>query len=579
MLVRSRLGLALPVVLSFVSCSSDRQESSARIDFGFIVPQALLDQVDSMKLYVAEASDQLLCDEPSGETSADIVSAAGVQSFDLRRGTQAVPCPEGAVYCSEEITLPTDANRTLVFQAVGYRQGTTYAVGCSTAAVNSNPFYLHLVVHRHIPKAVCGNGTLEPGEQCEGAGGPPAADDPMCDTQCRSRELLLSNDNKSGSQQILNAPPLSKSQVELAWTPGGPLHAVFQDTNGNEVNYRQLLPDMGQVTSPAVLAGQIRLPCNGCGSVPGFDQRASIQKAPAIGIIQGGSFVVAYEDSRKSSPGENNVSLTLVSSDAKTPSADEVYFDTTTGVKHPSSPSVAGGPPGTALVVWTDSDSGALRGRVYNNSAGWLASPITFADSGCSQARVVGWNAGWTVVWKGFSTDPDDIVMADVTATGNTSNRKLVNDKAAGVQSQPAIALTPSGEMIVVWRDGGAIYMQRYDKYGTRIEGDQSAPVNTDGVGDNAAVAGSSLNEGFYAIAWQANGKIMGRFVDVAGGYLYNSVDGQDGPFEVGIDATQGPRTLPSVAVGGDGYVAFAWQDESQNHPGIYARRFPLPAR
>ena len=92
-------------------------------------------------------------------------------------------------------------------------------------------------------------------------------------------------------------------------------------------------------------------------------------------------------------------------------------------------------------------------------------------------------------------------------------------------------------------------------------------------------MTGSSLNEGFYAITWQANGKIMARFVDVAGGYLYNPVDGQDGPFEVGIDATQGPRTMPSVAIGGDGYVAFAWQDDSQNHPGIYARRFPLPSR
>ena len=483
MLVRPRLGLALPIVLSFVGCSGDQHEHGARVDFGFVVPLALLDQVDAMKLYVAEASDQLLCDEQTGEVSSDIVSATGVQAFDLRRGTQAAACPEGAVYCSEEITLPTDASRTLVFQAVGYRQGATYAVGCTAAAVNSNPFYLHLVVHRHIPTAVCGNGTLEPGEQCEGTGGPPSADDPMCDTQCRSKELLLSNDNKSASQQILNAPALSKSHVELAWTPGGPLHAVFQDSNGNEVNYRQLLPDMGRVTSPAVLAGQIRLPCTGCGSLPGFDQRASIQKAPTIGIIQGGSFVVAYEDSRKSSPGENNLSLTLISGDAKTPNADDVYFETTAGVKHPSSPSVAGGPPGTALVAWTDSDTGALRGRIYNNSASWLASPITFADSGCSQPRVVGWNAGWTVVWKGFSTDPDDIVMADVSAAGTTVNRKLVNDKAAGVQSQPAIALTPSGEMLVAWRDAGAIYMQRYDKYGTKVSGDQDAPVNTDGVG------------------------------------------------------------------------------------------------
>ncbi|HQP35631.1 MAG TPA: hypothetical protein PLI95_10635 [Polyangiaceae bacterium] len=582
MLVRSRWALALLVLSATAACTHEAARQEASIGLGFVVPQALFDRIDSMKLYIVEASDEWGCDEETGATTGELASAEGVQVFDLRRGTPAAPCPDDAAYCSEPITLPTDANRALLFQAVGYHEQDTYAVGCRTAAVNSDPFHLHLVMHRHLAEAVCGNGELEPGEQCEGDGGTPSEGDPMCDTQCRSKELLLSSDNQSGSSQILNAPAQSKSRVSLAWAAAGPLHAVFQDKNGtnSEINYRQLLPDMGQVTNPPVLAGQIRLPCSGCGSVPGFDTRMSIQQVPSIGLLSDGSFAVTYEDGRKSSPGQNNVSMTAVSADAKEPEEDEVYFDTTVGVQKIAGPKVAGGPAGMALAVWIDTSSGALRGRIWSKTGGWMIEPITLASSGASEAGVAGWNGGWKVVWHGFATDPDDIVMMDVSSVGDMLPQRGVNARTSGVQSQPAVAFAPSGESIVVWNESGSIFMQRYDKSGAAITGDQESSVSTDGGAENPAVAGSSLSEGFFAIAWQAQGSIFGRFADLSGGYLFNWIDGQDGAFEVGVPgASSGPRTLPSVAIGGQGFVAFAWQDDSQNHPGIYARRFPLPAR
>ena len=550
------------------------------IGANLLAPQALLDGVDSMRLYVADQGESTQCSEETGNVSSDLTQQGAAQAFDLRRGTVDTPCPNDAVFCSEEITLPTDPDRVLVFQAIGYQQGARYAVGCTSAAVNSNPFYVDLLVHRYVPPAQCGNGTIEPGEQCE----PPLAD-ANCDDQCRTKEILLSSDNAGPmSLSITNAPLKSKHQVELAWMPGEPLHAVFQDNKfsktGPEVNYRQLNPDMGTVTSPPLLANQIRLPlqCTGCNV--GFEERAFTQGAPSIGLLTDASMLVAYEDSRNSQTSQTNVSVTPISKDAKTPGADEVYIDATTGAGKLQAPSVAGGPQGLALVVWADAGSGAIRGRVWDAAQKWLNTPMVIVPNGASSAKVAGYASGWTVVWQGQSSD-GDIWMSRVTSQASVSTPQLVNEKAAGVQSQPAVAFAPSGESIVVWNDGGAIMMQRYSVAGEKVAGDQAAPVSTEGSAESPAVAGSSLGGGFFAIAWQSAGQIFARYAGVGSGYLFNPVDGQDTPFVANYPdtANPGPRALPSVAVGGNNYVAIAWQDESANHFGIWARRFPLPSR
>jgi hypothetical protein len=38
-------------------------------------------------------------------------------------------------------------------------------------------------------------------------------------------------------------------------------------------------------------------------------------------------------------------------------------------------------------------------------------------------------------------------------------------------------------------------------------------------------------------------------------------------------------RRAPAVAIGGGGFVAFGWQDDSAVRPGLYVRRFPLPTQ
>ncbi len=592
-----RIGVSFPVVFALVaSCGPNDVSPASGIGVRLHSPQALLDQVESVTLYIVESQAfEASCTEASGLASVG-ASTSGLLSVDTqgREGVVKVPlartmpdgapCPNQGVFCSEEISLTTDASKLLVFQAEGRVGNEPVAVGCTMAAVNSDPFYVTLSMRRYVAPAVCRDGVLQVGEQCEG-------DDFPCDESCRTQEVLLSTDHLGPSSlQISNAPPGSKRGVALAWSHApeasnpSPLHVVYEDTNygttgtGPEVNYRQLAQSGGPIEYPPLLSSQIRLPMQGA-NVPGFDQRSRTQAAPAIAVMTDGSFVVAYEDDRLSTA--PNISFTAVSMDASIPRADEVTINTL-GKDACGSPTVAGGPADRALVAWVDHAGRRIRGRLWS-STGWLsASETTLSSQEGITPRAAGWNDGWVVTWHGRSNeDNDDVMAVRVEANGTVGAPFLVNDERADVQDKPAIAALPTGEFAIVWQSGGRIFLQRFDASGKAVAGDQAVPVNEDaGVGEHPAIAASTLASGFYAVAWQtSDGAIRARLVDRVGGSLYNSVDGQDTSFLVSREDVSGQRSRPGVAIGGSGHIVFAWQDDSAEHSGIYARRFPLPVR
>lgn len=602
-----RLVTACPLVLAF-ACSTATPGQPAPADVGvrFLAPQALLDDVQNVGLYVVDATEAgISCDQGSGMITApggttgliedDVERQDAVVKVPLGRSLpDGTPCPNEGVFCSDELVLPTAPDTPLVFQAVGFAGDVPLAVGCTTAAVNSDPFYVSLSMLRYVAPAICGDGILQVGEQCEGSGGPPAEDDALCDTSCRSKEVLLSTDHIGPSNiTITNGPEGSKSDVALAFSQApeadnpNPLHAVFEDTNfgatgtGPEVNYRQMSQDFRPVEYPPLLSSQIRLPLSG-GPVPGFDQRPRTQAAPAIAAMTDGSFVVAYEDDRLSNTGEVNISFTAISADTSMPRADEIYINNL-GENGCTSPAVAGGPNDQALVAWTDTVGRRIRGRLWAKT-GWLSSSdSTFSAQDGDSPKVAGWNDGWIVAWHGRSNeDNDDILIVPVDATGNVGAPRVVNDVRVGIQDKPDVAALPNGSFVVVWHDTGQVMMQRFDAAGQAIAGDQSTPVNdgpTAGAGDNPAVAASSLAQGFFAVTWESGGEIRARLLDRSGAYLFNSVDGQSGSFVASRPDVGGNRSRPAVAVGGAGHVVFAWQDDAPGHSGIYGRRFPLPAR
>ncbi len=597
--------LAPSLLLLALGCSSSPSPARAAIGLDITTPQALLDEIDSATLFVVDTAGGNACDATSGLVASsggttglvplDLGQTNPVEASLSRTSPDGSACPDNGVFCTGEIVLPLDPSRQLIFQVVGYKQNKPFGVACTTAAVVTDPLHVSLSMRRFVQPAVCGDGVIGVGEQCEGNGGVPSADDPICDTDCHTKELLLSSDNLGPlGKSVTNAPPQSKKAVALAWsqapaaTNPNPLHAVFQDTNfapqgtGPEINYRQMTQDVLPITSPALLHAQIRLPLNG-GTSTGFDQRPRTQGAPAIGVLADGSFLVAYEDdSNSTAAGQVNISMTHVTADGQ-PDPDQVYINSL-GLNQCTSPAVAGGPQGRALVVWTDNAAKRVRGRIWSPS-GWVSgSDISFSTQDASFPKVAGFDNGWVITWQGASANDANGVLARVVdASGSGAAAFVVNDVTAGVQDQPAVAALPSGEFVVAWHDGTNVMMQRFDASAGRIAGDQSAPVNdatADGASERPAVAGSSLASGFFAVAWQsAGGEIRGRLLDRSSGFLANSVDGQETAFLVNDPKISDQRAAPAVTIGGAGYVVFAWQDDSTDHPGIYARRFPLPVR
>lgn len=593
---------AFPAVLC-LACSTAPSATSLPSGIGvqFHAPQALLDDVQTVTLSVVEASRvELNCDEATGLVgsgtgliSNEVANQDVVVKVPLGRTRPGgEPCPNDGVFCSEDIVLPRDASTPLIFQALGSANGKPLAVGCTTAAVNSDPFYVTMSMLRYVAPAVCGDGVLQVGEQCEATDGPIAQDDPLCDLSCKTKEMLLSSDHAGPSNiQISNAPAGSKGGVALAWSQApnasnpSPLHAVFEDTNfgatgtGPEVNYRQMGQDFRPIQYPPLLSSQIRLPLQG-GTTPGFDQRPRTQGAPAIATMTDGSFVVAYEDDRLSTSA--NISLTAISSDVAMPRADEVNINQL-GVDACGSPTVAGGPTDRALIAWTDRAGRRIRGRIWSKTGWVFSSDMTLSAQEGDTPRAAGWNDGWVIAWHGRSNeDNDDVLFVQVEANGTVGGPIVVNERRADVQNKPAIAAMPTGEFAVVWHDTGRIMIQRFDVSGQPLAGDQDAPVNEEalGAGDHPAIAASTLASGFYAVTWQtASGEIRARLLDRTGSYLFNSVDGQPSSFLVNRADVAGQRTRPSVVIGGAGHIVFAWQDDSADHSGIWARRFPLPSR
>ena len=174
------------------------------------------------------------------------------------------------------------------------------------------------------------------------------------------------------------------------------------------------------------------------------------------------------------------------------------------------------------------------------------------------------------------------IFTRKVSLDGGVASPSTVNVVNNGDQDQPDIASLDDGRSIVVWHGGGDIFFQRFDVMGAAIEHDQEAPLNTVAAGDQQRpVVAAGANAGnFFAVAWETvdTGSISARFVGGDVGFGYNSITGQNDEFPAAHPAILAERHRPAIAVGGDGYVVIGWQDDSEEHHGIYVRRFPKPA-
>jgi hypothetical protein len=586
---------ALPVALLVGAC----EQPSVGLNLDMRFPQGVVDDATAMTLFVFDAG-LAKCDGNTGHVDK-IPSGQATLKFPLdKKG-----CTGGNVWCAD-IQLDKDGgNKMFAIQAT--KAGAIIAEGCTTATIDQSQLQVEIQAHRYSPPKCCGDGVLQPGEQCDtgnDAKCPGIAEDAVCWSDCTAKEILLSIDDKE-LPNLKNGAAGTKKNLALAYTPGSlagnvMLRAVYENTDtkavgGADVNERFLAEDLHPIATPHALSLQLGLPLT-CDAVTTAGI-AREQRAPAIARVSSDTVAIAYQ-SDEDNGGENyDIFLTAQNADgcmdAKPCVTDadcathcdvgkcvpSIKLNVTSGGC--TNPHLAAGPNGAVLVTWTRKDG--IYGRIWKPGA--PPSPINeikIAPNGYA-ARVAGNASGFRVVYQGSgSGDPDGIYMVSVDDQGNTSGATLVNTITAGLQEQPDIAMLDNGAALVAWHSAGDILFQRFDPKGNPVAGDQDAPLNTSGVGMDSdqrspAVAAGS---GFFLVAWETTdaggaGNIAARFVGGASGFGYNSVTGQNDEFIATDLQLQGDRHLPAVALGA--YAVVGWEDRSADLHGVYVRRFPAP--
>ncbi|MFO0762310.1 MAG: hypothetical protein U0359_38075 [Byssovorax sp.] len=618
--MRRRLLLGLvpfaPLALVSSACSVEP------VDIGLVMraPQGLLDKATSVQLSVFDA-DRAEC-SATGHVDK-MPEGEGVQRFTL----DSTGCTGGAAFC-KTITLDKDGSSKM-FAVVASNAAGVVAEGCTTATIDQDPLDVDITMQRYNPPGCCNDGVLQSGEQCD-SGEASAKDcagkaggeckgivaDAVCACDCTAQEILLSVDDQT-LPGLKNKPARSKSHLAMTFAPGAAaypnaLRALFTNTGpdakgGADISERFLRQDLYPITDPPILQNQLALPikCISTNAKPGTVRK---QISPSIAVASSDTVAVVYA-SDEVTGGKSDIYLSPQNADGcadahKCTSDGECQTGTCVksgfndGLCAPArtlnlpaasfpgaqEPDVAAGGTNAVLAVWTRDHT--VRGRIWKTSGALLPPNLEISIApNASGARVAGETSGWKVVYQGAGQgDGDGIFLRSVSQTGVPGPEVRVNAVTDGVQDQPDIAMLEDGRFIVVWRSAGDIYFQRFGGNGLPIGQDQDHPIHVDTSGDQQRpAAAASVGYGdFFTVAWESvkdggASNIMARFVGGTSGFRFNSVTGQNDEFSATQASVTGVRHLPAVAIGGGGYVAIGWQDDSDAHPGVYVRRFPLP--
>ncbi len=514
-------------------------------------PQGVLDDASSLSLSVFAAEGHTCNEDGSFSPAAD-----DAEDFSLTKGG----CSGGATWCGE-ITLEQDDVERMFYVEASSSAG-LLARGCATAVIDRDPVDVSITVVRFVEESCCGDGDIQPGELCDDGGDAQCGgttESATCSSDCLTKSIAI-DDNAEDVGQGALAMTFAQGDGQLS----GGLRAAYNfSATLKEIGMRHLQEDLSPITDPAVLGDPTRvyLRCSGSIQLPLRDQTN-----PSIAAIGEGA-ALTYLSNEKA-PGRVDAAVLNVNADGCSDMQSAlIASDEATSVQDVA----IGAGAGQALVVWQQ--SGSILARTFDGTD--LGPELVITGDGANPS-VAGNSDGWVVAFSGAGTgDADGVFQVAVSAGMDVADPVLVNAKTAGVQDQPSVAVLTGGAFAVVFRSGDDIYLQRYDGAGAPLADDQDEPIHADAGGAQGApvvVAGPSGN--LFVAAWESGGEVRARFADKDGGYLFNSLTGQNTDFAV-TPAGGAPKG-PAVAISG-GRVVFGWTNATASPPGIYIRPFPLP--
>ncbi len=564
-------------VLSGVAaaCAGDSDRPHVRIQTNLISPKTLLSGAKTLTINVYDAADAITCDAKTGLSDAT-ADTPRVTSAEL--GTE---CDDGSAFCGE-LSVPIDSS-TRTFEAIATRSdGSPLAVGCVTAVIDKADVSLNLTLKRFLTPAKCGNGTLEPTEQCEAPG------TTLCSSSCQTNEFEISAPIASGAARAAGDAYEPFFLWPASQGSAGRFFAFYTDKSSGllDVGLRVLSEKLAPISSPSELtSSSIFLPND-----TAFPPTASAknQSTPAAARLGTTTYVVFQDDATS---GVNGVDIHLRSIDSSFVSAEgatPIGINGSGGageVNVQSHPQIAAGANGKLFIAWqNEGASGKIYGRTLTPTGNVLGNQQELS-SGTSNASpsVCATPSGFLVAWQSGADVKVRAVGADGTPAGAA---QTVNDLPSSSDAHPQIAALEDGRYAVVWVSGtqgkGDIFVQRFSENGNRVAGDQSAAANdVVSTGDQVAPAIASMSalKGAYALAWldATSGNVRARLLGGSSGYLFNNVDGSSSEFAVS-KGTGHTRKTPTVVVGGSTpTILVGWEDASASGFGIFGRTFPLP--
>ena len=189
-------------------------------------------------------------------------------------------------------------------------------------------------------------------------------------------------------------------------------------------------------------------------------------------------------------------------------------------------------------------------------------------------------DGNFVVVWESRDQDGDGAGIygqrynADGTPQGNEFR---VNTYTTNWQSRPSVAMDADGNFVVVWdssgQDGSAhgVFGQRYDADGAAQ--DAEFQVNTFTSYEQRYPAVAMNAAGDFVVAWESNGQ-EGSFGIYA--QRYNATGMPQGD-ELHVNTfTMGGQLYPEVAMAGSGSFVVTWEsvDQDGDRSGIFAQQF-----
>lgn len=249
-------------------------------------------------------------------------------------------------------------------------------------------------------------------------------------------------------------------------------------------------------------------------------------------------------------------------------------------------PSVSFAPDGSFVVAWqSEGQDGGGWGIFAQRFAedGSLAGPevqVNATMAGDQRTPVVAHGASgtFTVAWESSGQDGDGwgIYVRRFDASGPLTGEVQVAPSAAGNQRRPALAVQPTGHVVVAWEgpdgSGPGIFLRRFDA-GLGSPGAE-VRANQDTAGYQSGAALACDGSGNVIVAWEGSGRDGGAL-----GIGARRLDRLLAPLgdEVDVNATSsGLQSRPVVASSGAGDFVVAWESWTQDAggPGVFAREF-----